>query len=65
MPAHDAVKVVGAGQGRAGGQYDPGRSTYCFSYISEMQKAIEEDGVNVMGYFTRRSRAAASHSRKA
>jgi len=33
------------------GKYDPGRTMYYYSYFSEMQKAIEEDGVNVMGYF--------------
>ena len=57
--AHDEVKVFGPGQDRAGGQYDPGSTVCYYSYASEMQKAIEEDGVNVMGYFPRRSRAAA------
>ena len=68
--AHDAVKVVGPGQGGAGGQYDPGRMMFFFSYISEMKKANGEDGADVMGFFAQRSRAAprtwrAPHSRKA
>ena len=31
------------------GKYDPGRMMYSNSFFSETQKAIEEDGVNVMG----------------
>ena len=34
---------------RAEGKYDPGGMVFCFSFFSETQKTIEEDGVNVMG----------------
>ena len=41
--AHDEVKAAREGK------YDPGWMMYSYSFFSEMQKAIEEDGVNVMG----------------
>ena len=41
--AHDEVKAAPEGK------YDPGEMMCSYSFFSEMQKAIEEDGVNVMG----------------
>ena len=41
--AHDEVKAAREGK------YDPGWMMCSYSFFSEMQKAIEDDGVNVMG----------------